>query len=273
VSAPLLESDGSCEGAGGVRLHYRGWEPPDARAALLVVHGLGEHAGRYAGFATALAGRGYACFAPDLRGHGSSEGRRGHVPAFDAFLLDLDRVRREVQALLPPGTPLILAGQELGGLIALRYLEEFDPPVRGGIISAPWLSDALRVPRWQVAVANTLSRVLPALPLRARRPAGTGADDPLLHQRITPRLFTELASAMGLALQRSDRLALPLLFLLPGADEAADGGRAAAFATALRGETIVRTFWGSRQDVLGGMERGGVLETVVEWLGQFQRDG
>src|SRR5690606_25399896 len=95
----IRRSDGTIMGVRNLRLAYRTWEAERARAALVVVHGLGEHSGRYAEFGERMAGYGISTFAMDLRGHGLSEGRRGHVPSFDIFLQELDRFRCEVEGL------------------------------------------------------------------------------------------------------------------------------------------------------------------------------
>ena len=92
----IVENHGYFQGVGGLRLHYRTWEARAPRAAVIVVHGLAEHVGRYQELGRALAAEDIACFAHDLRGHGMSEGRRGHVRAFDVLLQDLERFRREV---------------------------------------------------------------------------------------------------------------------------------------------------------------------------------
>ena len=124
----IRNGEGTLVGVGRLRLRYRTWEVANPRAAVLVVHGLAEHGGRYARFAQTLGGFGFSTFALDLRGHGLSDGRRGHAASFDCFLQDLDRFRREVEGVLDRRTPLFLLGMSMGGLIALRYLEEYDTP-------------------------------------------------------------------------------------------------------------------------------------------------
>ncbi len=273
----LQQNHGYLEAVGGIRLHYRTWEVPDARAALVVLHGLTEHSGRYGELALSMGTYGISSYALDLRGHGSSEGRRGHVRRFEVFLQDVDRFRREVQGLVDPRCPLFLLAQGLGGLIALRYLEEYEAPFRGAIALAPWLAGALRLPRWKIATAAFLSRLLPALPLSAGVRARdlshdqdwvTGyLSDPLVHDRITPRLFAEASAAMGLALQRADRLTTPLLFLLPGSDRICDSNRAAAFVRAFHhAEVTVRAFPGLYHDLLGEIERAEVREEIRSWI-------
>src|SRR4051794_12318803 len=93
----INEIDGQVDAVGGLSLYYRGWEADDPRAAILIVHGLAEHSGRYQEFGRAMAGYGLSTYALDLRGHGMSDGRRGHVDRFDLLLQDVDRFRRQVQ--------------------------------------------------------------------------------------------------------------------------------------------------------------------------------
>lgn len=273
----LQLSHGYLEGVGGVRIHYRAWEVPSPRAALVVVHGLAEHGGRYDEFAEAMGGYGMSTYALDLRGHGSSEGRRGFVARFEIFLQDLDRFRREVQGLVDPSCPLFLVGQSMGGLVALRYLEEFESPFRGAAIVSPWLATAMPVPRWKVNIGSFLSHILPALPMAiGLNPRHLSHDagvveayraDPLVHDTITPRLFTEVSSAMGLVLQRGDRLRIPLLFLLPEEDRIVDTERSVAFARSLPiSDVTIRVLPGMYHEVLNELERHAVRAELRDWV-------
>jgi len=271
------QAHGYVEAVGGVRLHYRSWEATRPRAALLVLHGLGEHSGRYLLLGGSLVEHEVSTFALDLRGHGLSEGRRGYVARFEIFLQDVDRFRREVQGLVDPSCPLFLLGHALGGLVVLRYLEEYAPAFRGGIVLAPWVATALPLARWKANLAAFLSRLLPALPLRAGiRAQDLSHDedvvrayraDPLVHDIITPRLFTELSIAMGLVLQRADRLATPLLFLLPGSDRVSDAARTGAFARSLPATDVdIEVFPGFYHELLNELERATVRARIRDWI-------
>ena len=273
----LRRSEGSFEGVGRLRLRYRTTEVQRARAAILVVHGLGEHGARYDDFATRVAGYGISTFAFDLRGHGISDGRRGHVSNFDILLQDVDRFRREVVGCIDPRTPLFLLGQSMGGLIVLRYLEEYDAPLAGAVLCAPWLGTAVEIPRWQVTAARALTHVLPAVPFRnridperlSRDPDVVDAyrEDPLVHDRITPRLFTEASEAMGVVLQRSERITVPLLFLLPGADRIVDTQRSLAFARSLSAaEVTIRQYPGHYHELLNEPDRIAIVRDLRDWL-------
>jgi len=277
MSVPTLaRHHGYLEGVGGLRLHYRTWEPARPRAAALVVHDLGEHGGRYAPLAEHLADRGFVTIAPDLRGHGRSDGRRGHVSRFEVFLQDLDRFRREAQGLTEPGSPLFLLAAGLGGLVALRYLQEFGAPVSGAVLAAPWIGGAPFQPT-SASLARALGRILPALRLsaglgaaRADRGIAGGpphGDDPLAHDAFTPRLYQEVTAATTQVFQRRGRIAAPLLVLLGEEDRVADPERAAALLRSLdRPALEVRHCAGRAHDLLGVADAEPLLSMVVAWL-------
>lgn len=273
----MKRSDGSILGVGGLRLAYRTWEPPTSRATIVVVHGLGEHSGRYAEFAERMAGYGMSTFAMDLRGHGLSDGRRGHVPSFDVFLQELDRFRREVEGLADFHVPMFLLGHSLGGLVALRYQEEYNTRFEGAIIISPWLATAMSVPRWKANAAQALSKLLPALPFNAGiRPEHVSRDpliveayraDPLVHDRVTPRFFSEVSAAMGLALQRSERIQEPLLFMAAGDDRLVDTDRSLRFARSLTAPDLtVKVYPGHYHELLNELDRASIHREIRDWI-------
>jgi alpha-beta hydrolase superfamily lysophospholipase len=277
MTHPARTSRGFFEGIDRLRLHYRLWEADEPRAGVLVVHGLFEHSRRYEEVGRSLAEDGFSTFALDLRGHGASEGRRGHTRRFEILLQDLDRFRREVEGLSRPGLPLFIIGHSLGGLITLRYLEEYDTPLRGAIITSPWLGTAVAVPRWQVLLANALERVLPALPFRFRLDAASLThdpdrvtdyqDDPHIHTTITPRMFTQISSAIHLALQRGDRIDLPVHFLLAGDDLVVDTSRSLAFARSLPDRFVtVEVLEGQYHEVFQEVDRERLVTAITDWM-------
>ena len=114
----MRESSGTLSGLGGLKLHYRCWEPEEARSSLVLVHGAGEHVGRYEHVAAWFAARGFAVWAMDHRGHGQSEGTRMHVDRFSDYLVDLAEFVKRVAG--SHGRPAMI-GHSMGGLIAYRY--------------------------------------------------------------------------------------------------------------------------------------------------------
>ena len=244
---------------------------------LLLSHGLGEHAGRYAALARDLAPRGIEVHALDHRGHGRSGGIRGHTPRFGRLVDDFDAFAVGVMEKAPPGVPVFLLAHSLGGLIGIRWLETRPhPELRGAILSAPLLGIAKQAARWKTASSGVLSAVLPWIPIPNEvDPAELSADpayvrsyrdDPLVHNRITPRLYTEMVGAMGMAVAEKDRISLPLLFIVPGADTIVKEDETLRFAESLRGDVTIRRFPGFHHESLNELERARPIADIVEWM-------
>ena len=142
-------------------LVYDAYEPaPPHRAAVLVVHGWSEHAGRYAWVGARLREAGFATYVADLRGHGRSGGRRSHLSRFSQLLGDLQAFRRVVRAR--SDAPQVLLGHDFGALVVLRYLEtQPTVPPAAAIVSAPLLAPALAPTRWKRLAADFLGEIWP----------------------------------------------------------------------------------------------------------------
>lgn len=272
----VIEVDGQIEAVGGLSLYYHGWEAEDARAAILLVHGLAEHGGRYADLGRRMASYGLSVYALDLRGHGLSDGRRGHVERFELLLQDVDRFRREIEGITDD-VPMFILGHSMGGLIAARYIEEYEPRFRGAIITSPWLATGMGIPQWKIVAAGALNKVMPALPLDAgineeflsHDPVVVARyrDDPLVHGKITPRLFAEASMAMGLVMQRSERIRIPILFLLAGDDRIVDTKKSEAFARSLKiSDVTIRVLPDYYHEVLNDYDRNIALHAIRDWV-------
>lgn len=274
---PPVAASSTLRTADGARLHALRWPAGRPRAALLLSHGLGEHAGRYATLARDLVRRGIEVHGLDHRGHGRSGGARAYVPRFSRYLDDFEAFRHHVVEQLPAGIPVFLLGHSLGGLIALRWLEAHGGGgLAGAILSAPLLGIAKEAARWKVALSGVLSKLLPWVPIGNEiDPAELSGDpayvrsyreDPLVHARITPRLYTEMVQAMGDAVAEKDRLALPLLFLVPGADTIVREEETLRLAQSLPGDVTIRRYPGFRHESLNEVERARPVGDVVEWM-------
>lgn len=262
-------------GVGGVRLAVQARVPEWSRALLLVIHGLGDHAGRYDEFAAATSRHGIATFALDLRGHGLSSGQRGHTSSFGHFLADVALVREQVQRL-HPGLPFFMLGQSMGGLVLLRYLQQREP-VAGAIICSPWLATAMPVPAWKRALAPVSAVLLPRLPFahgiaaedlsRDPRTADAYRADPLVHGRITPATFRAATAAMSEAQAQRDRLIMPLLFLAGGADRVVDTLVTERFALSLRSSDVTLHIMPDHyHELLHEIDREATFLLIARWL-------
>ena len=260
--------------SGGVTLLYRAWEVDRPLARVYIVHGLGEHGGRHSPLGEALRDRGISSYAMDLRGHGVSGGRRGHVERFSQYLDDLLAIRRETGG---DDIPQMLFGHSLGGLVVVRALQrDPDSRINGSVISAPALGLSGDSPRWRDPAAGVLSRVAPTVSVPnginpedlSHDPVAVEAyrNDPLIHDRITPRLYREMRRAMQKASLEAPRLDVPVLLLLPGDDRVVDSDSARDVAGRFSGPLTVQEYPHLFHELLQEPEGKGILRYVVDWL-------
>ncbi len=254
----------------GTPLRLRHWPAAgDAWATVLVVHGIGEHSGRYQRTGRLMSEAGLDVHAFDLRGHGLSGGRRVYVRRWDDYLVDLEarlaRVRQD-------GRPLVLMGHSMGALIALTYVCSDRPAPDVLVLSA--LPLGARTPAWQRVLAPVLSLVAPTL-LVANPIAGDQLSrdpavgiayfaDPLVQPRSTARLGAELLKAMKRARSQVGLLHVPTLVIHGGADTLV----LTAVSEPLAGVAGVerRVLPNLRHEVLNEPEGPEVVAEIVAWL-------
>jgi acylglycerol lipase len=254
----------------GLKQLRRRWVPIDApRAALLLVHGIGEHSGRYEHVGAAFAEAGIDMLAFDQRGFGESEGRRAYVKAFDHFLDDIEPLLADRRAL---GVPVVLMGHSLGGLISTTYLVSGRPQPDLAVLSAPALSAEL--PKWQRVAAPALGVLTPRLKIPADfdgsilsrdEAVQTGYEqDPLRVPASTARLGREVLRAMKAAGLTLDRLRLPT-YVLHGSDDKLVPPSASAPLEQL--PNVTRRVWdGLRHECLNEPEKVDVISEIITWL-------
>jgi acylglycerol lipase len=264
-------------GLGGLDLYAQAWLPGEyVRSVIVLAHGLGEHSGRYAELAGALAGAGHAVYALDHRGHGRSPGRRANIDRFEHLVSDFGtftgRAARE-----HPDAPLFLLGHSMGGAIAFATALRLQDSVRGVVLSAPALGATDDASGARKLLARLLSTVAPNTGVWridasrvSRDPAVVQAylSDPLVHHGAVPaRTVVELLDAMAGFVPAAPRLRLPTL-VLHGTRDAlvpVDAVRPAYHALDAR-LRIIRYYEGLYHEVFNEPERAQVIADVLRWL-------
>lgn len=305
TSATGVAEDLRFKAPDGADLVWRRFLPANGRsprAVLAVVHGFGEHGGRYGFLADAMTGRGYAVATYDLRGHGLSPGQRGYVERFGDYLDDT-KAFLDVVAEWFPGAPLVFVGHSMGGLIAAAYVERRaepagstaagagdsrgpaaiaasdpgGPALAGLVLSSPFFALRLRVSPLKLRSARLLSRLAPrtnmANPMLSEQlshdPAVVAAADAdaLSHRRTTPRWAAEILDAQRETLAGIERLDLPLLLLYAGDDLIADAAvtRRAAERLSAPDARVIR-YDGYYHEIFNELGRERVFDDLAEWL-------
>ncbi|MGH7700420.1 MAG: alpha/beta fold hydrolase [Gemmatimonadales bacterium] len=259
----------------GTSLVYDAYEPRDARAAVLFVHGWSDHAGRWTALGRRLEEAGLAGYLADVRGHGRSGGRRGHLSRFSQLLGDLQALRRAVRART--AAPQVLLGHSFGGLVVLRYLETqpSDAPL-AAVISSPFLGLGFAPPAWKLVLARLLGDLWPTAALPAgldasqlsRDPAVNAAyaADPLVHRVMTPGAWKEIQWAQRAVPADGYGIECPLLFLLAGEDRIVDAHLARAFADGLKAPVEVRWYPEMCHEVLHDPQQEQAIGDVLAFL-------
>jgi alpha-beta hydrolase superfamily lysophospholipase len=197
------------------------FDTPEVPAAvILLVHGLGEHSGRYAGWAARFNERGVAVRAFDLPGHGRSDGRRGLIPLPEKVFDTIDTVIGSI-ATEYPGVPLFLYGHSLGGSIVLNYLVRRKPEITGAIVTSPWILLTETPPKAKVLLASVAKRLMPGIAQASglkteylsRDPEVVALyrKDPLVHAQISAGLYGWITDAAAETLARAAEINVPLL--------------------------------------------------------------
>lgn len=241
---------------------------------LYLVHGLGEHLGRYDALGAWLAARGWTLRGHDLHGHGRSDGRRGSLPAARD---PADNLASALEARYGTQPPPLLMGHSLGGLVALTFALRYPQRIRGLVLSSPALDPGLRA--GQKMLLALMSRLAPDLALGngldASKLSHDAAvvrayrDDPLVHDRISTRLARFVADASRQALGRAGALAVPTLLMYAGDDRLVRPAGSREFARRAPGSLLtVHEYPGLWHEILNESEpaRRGVYDDLGAWL-------
>jgi acylglycerol lipase len=246
------------------------------RAAVLMLHGFAEHAGRHEPALRRLASRGIAVYAYDHRGHGRSPGARGLVKRFDALVDEALRMRRRVAAE-QPGVPLFLMGASMGGLMAIRTAQRASDGLAGVVTIAPALSIGGKEPAIVRALAPWIAKITPSLPaakldvrVLSRDPAVGDAflADPLTHKAGVP-----IASAVAMigagaaALAEAPRWTLPLLLVQGDRDRIVSPRGASLFAETAGGDDVtLRVVLGGYHEPFNDPGGEALVDEVADWI-------
>lgn len=271
----MHHSEGTFEGFENLPLFFQKWQADEPKAVLAIVHGFGEHSGRYMNVVNKVVPEGYSVYSFDHRGHGKSPGKRGHILNWKEYIEDvkhfLELVREEEKNL-----PLFLMGHSLGGLIVLNYSISNPQGLNGVIASGPLLAQAGISPVL-LMLSKLMSKIWPGFSIDtkldinfiSRDPEAIKAyqDDPLVHSMASARFGTEVTAATKRTLANASKFNLPLLILHGGADELVpEHGSATFFEHANTEDKVRHLYPDGRHEPHNDIDREKVLQDLSGWL-------
>lgn len=278
TSVQTSHLEGIFTGAHDLDLYYQAWFPNrSAKAAIALVHGLGEHCDRYDMMAATLTDAGYALFGFDNQGHGRSKGQRGHVEQWQDY-------RDNVCAFLAtvrdhePTLPIFILGHSLGGLIVLDYV--LSQPVNnlaGVIVSGPPIRPVGVAKPYLVALVRLFSGLFPRLSLNIGMGSNTLSRDPeiiqqtqadpLIHSVATLRWGAEAMKAIAYVRQHISALKLPILLIHGEADSINDvSGSEELYRGVAIADKTLKIYPGNYHEPHNDLDRHQVMQDLVTWL-------
>ena len=260
----------------GTNVFGQSWLVENPKAVVGIIHGMGEHVGRYNYLIDALNGAGISVVGYDQFGHGRTEGKRGHVANYDMLLGCLGELTSKMVELAP-AKPMFLFGHSMGGNVLLNYLLRRNPKINGAIVSAPWLKLAFDPPAIQVKLAKIVSGILPGLVQSSKldvnaiskdpKEVQRYVNDPLVHDKISTAFFAGVYGAGEWALEHASELKTPVLLYHGTADQLTSHDASKAFSEkASKADVTFKSLDGFYHESHNEPEREELFKTILEWI-------
>ncbi len=265
-------------GSNGNQLYLKTWFPTtnEVKAIVVLVHGLGEHCGRYQNLLDVLLPMGLAVYAIDHHGHGHSGGLRVYTDRFERFVDDIDRIVERVKKAHPE-CPIYMIGHSMGGLITSQYLLRFQSKLAGAVLSAPAIKPPTQISPLLIKLGKYIAAIAPKLRAVPLDISGLSRDpkvieqymtDPLVHTgNVTAGLSRQIQLAMEEVERRAHTIQCPLLVLQGSQDRLVNPlGAKALVSLATSADKTLLEYQGLYHELFNEPEKEQVLSDVKSWL-------
>lgn len=272
----ITHKEGKFDGKSGTKIYYQFWKPDKVKAVIIIAHGFAEYSGRYLHVADHFANKGIAVYALDHRGHGLSEGHRGHVDSFDDYLADLDTFFELVKGM-EKGKKIFLLGHSMGGTISIAYTLKYPKKMAGLILSSPWLKTANPPDPELVKQIVALSQSNPTQDLpNPLDPNNISHDptvcdkyakDPLVFKTLTARFIVEVFTATEKLVKSGANLKVPTLYMYAVPDKIIDPEGSKEFVKDVKEKDFKSiVFDNFYHELFNEVEKQKVFDAVDAWL-------
>ena len=271
-----IHDEGSFEGIGGLKIYFQLFKASKYNTVIIIVHGAGEHSGRYTFPIEYFVDKGIAFYGLDHRGNGRSEGRRGHIEKFSNYIEDLKSFvdivkKREGEK------KYFLLGNGMGGLITLRYIEKYPKGIDGLIITSPLLKVEEETSKYKLTIREMLSKYLPKYLMtnevdpyflsQDREVVKKYINDKLAHNKVSARWLTEIISTVKEAHEEAGDIKTPILLMHAGADKVVSVNGSREFFDKIGSEDKdLIIYRGAYHEIMNDIGRDNVFKDVEKWL-------
>lgn len=261
----------------GLAMYAQGWEPgiQPFKAVVCLVHGIGEHTGRYSHVGKAFSDAGYVLFGFDLRGHGKSEGTRGHIPSAESVIRDIGLLLEQARSRYP-GLPLVLYGHSLGGILVLYFGLKQKPDVSGFLVTSPGLRTALEKQPMKIFAAKFLGALIPRLSIptgldmnaisQDKKVVENYQNDPLVHDRMSVGFGKIMLGVISWTFSHAGEFPLPLLLIHGKSDTIAYPSGSTEFAALVKKDCKVVLWENGTHELHNEPFKEEVFKTMIRWM-------
>jgi alpha-beta hydrolase superfamily lysophospholipase len=276
----MIHSESGWKTEDGLNIYSQIWRPEgEVKAVVCLVHGLGEHSSRYEPFSRYMAARGYAVYGYDLRGHGKSEGKRGHTPSYEAYLSDIAKLLQKSKEAFP-GKNIFLFGHSMGGNLVINYVLHNNPNIKGVILTGPWLKQTHPPNKFMIKTAEIIDKLYPGFRTHNRiksenivqednnsnEPQTKHEKDPMLHPWITIHTYLTVRQAGIWALENASRFKYPLLLMHGSSDKVTSPEGSTEFAGKLKCKYTLKIWDDLSHKIHIEPLRNEIYSFIYEWV-------
>jgi len=251
------------------------WQPTTVKAVVVLIHGMGEHATRYADFVIPkLTDNNFGVLAFDQFGHGKTTGKRGHNPSFEAVLESVSCAIQKAKAVFGE-QPLFLYGHSMGGNVAINYVLQKEHQLTGVVATSPFLQLAFQPPAWKLVLGKLMQKIAPSITLGneldandiSRDPVEVAKykNDPLVHDQVSPNFSLTFIDTGAWAIKNASKLTIPMAIFHGTADKIIDYKGSEAFANNTEKASLT-TYEGGVHELHNDLCKEAVVTDILHWL-------
>lgn len=250
------------------------WQANTTKAVVVLVHGMGEHSGRFAHVAQKLTKNDFSVVAFDHFGHGKTEGKRGHNPSFEAVLESIQKIIEKAENLFPE-KPIFLYGHSMGGNAVINFVLRKNHDLKGVIATSPFLKLAFEPPKIKLFVGKILQKIAPSITLgnelnpndisRDPKAVEEYKNDVLVHDQISPNFSLTFIESGKWAIENASKLINPMWIAHGTEDKIIDYKGSQAFVNNSK-KASLKLFEGGYHELQHDLCKDELLQDVVDWL-------